>query len=56
MEVMRLSIYCCHTTNRDYFRISFFVVRDRDIADDLFQETFVKVITKITAGEIFADR
>ena len=24
-----------------------FVVRDRDIADDIFQETFVKVITKL---------
>ena len=28
-----------------------FVVRDREIADDLFQETFVKVITKLQEGK-----
>ena len=25
----------------------FFMVRDKDLADDIFQETFVKVITKL---------
>jgi RNA polymerase sigma-70 factor (ECF subfamily) len=28
-----------------------FVVRDHDIADDIFQETFVKVITKLQHGQ-----
>ena len=29
----------------------FFVVHNRDIADDVFQETFVKVITKLQEGK-----
>lgn len=29
------------------FSYILFVVRDRDVADDIFQETFVKVITKL---------
>ena len=33
------------------FSYILFVVRDRDIADDLFQETFVKVITKLQQGK-----
>ena len=28
-----------------------FVVRDRDVAEDVFQETFVKVITKLQQGK-----
>ena len=32
------------------FSYILFVVRDRDAADDLFQETFVKVITKLQQG------
>ena len=28
-----------------------FMVRDRDVADDIFQETFVKVITKLRQGK-----
>ena len=33
------------------FSYMLFVVRDREIADDLFQETFVKVITKLQEGK-----
>ena len=33
------------------FSYILFVVRDREIADDLFQETFVKVITKLQEGK-----
>ena len=32
------------------FSYILFVVRDRDAADDLFQETFVKIITKLQQG------
>lgn len=32
------------------FSYIIFVVRDRDVADDIFQETFVKVITKLQQG------
>ena len=31
-----------------------FVVHDRDLADDVFQETFVKVISKLQAGRYTA--
>lgn len=33
------------------FSYILFVVRDREVADDLFQETFVKVITKLQEGK-----
>ncbi|EFM01134.1 MAG: RNA polymerase sigma factor [Hoylesella marshii] len=33
------------------FSYILFVVRNRDLADDLFQETFVKVITKLHQGK-----
>ena len=33
------------------FSYILFVVRDRDTADDIFQETFVKVITKLQQGK-----
>lgn len=33
------------------FAYILFVVRDRDTADDIFQETFVKVITKLQEGK-----
>lgn len=33
------------------FAYILFVVHDRDVADDLFQETFVKVITKLQQGK-----
>ena len=33
------------------FTYIMYVVRDQDIANDIFQETFVKVITKLQAGE-----
>ncbi len=33
------------------FSYILFVVRDRDVADDVFQETFVKVITKLRQGK-----
>jgi len=32
------------------FSYIFFIVHDRDVADDLFQETFVKIITKLQEG------
>ena len=34
-------------TQSKLFTYILFVVRDRDLADDIFQETFVKVITKL---------
>ncbi len=34
-------------TQTKLFTYIMFVVRDRDLADDIFQETFVKVITKL---------
>ncbi len=34
-------------TKNKLFTYIMFVVRDRDVADDIFQETFVKVITKL---------
>ena len=33
------------------FSYIFFIVRDRALADDLFQETFIKVITKLNEGK-----
>lgn len=33
------------------FAYILFVVRDRDVADDIFQETFIKVITKLQEGK-----
>lgn len=33
------------------FSYILFVVRDRDLADDVFQETFVKVITRLQQGK-----
>ncbi|GAB6982199.1 sigma-70 family RNA polymerase sigma factor [Prevotella dentasini] len=33
------------------FSYILFVVRDRDVADDIFQETFVKAITKLQQGK-----
>ena len=33
------------------FSYILFVVRDRDTADDIFQETFVKIITKLQEGK-----
>lgn len=33
------------------FSYILFVVRDRDLADDIFQETFVKVIVKLQQGK-----
>ena len=33
------------------FAYILFVVRDRDLANDIFQETFVKVITKLQQGK-----
>lgn len=38
-------------TQSNLFTYIMFVVRDHDIADDLFQETFVKVITKLQNGQ-----
>ena len=35
------------------FSYILFVVRDRDAADDLFQETFVKIINKSRVGLVF---
>ena len=32
------------------FSYILFVVRNRDVADDIFQETFVKIITKLQEG------
>ena len=37
-------------TQTTLFTYIMFVVRDHDIADDIFQETFVKVITKLQQG------
>ena len=37
-------------TQSKLFTYIMFVVRDHDIADDIFQETFVKVITKLQQG------
>ncbi len=39
-----------HNQNK-LFSYIVFVVRDRDVADDIFQETFVKVITKLQQGK-----
>ena len=33
------------------FSYIFFIVKDRALADDLFQETFIKVITKLNGGK-----
>ena len=33
------------------FSYIFFIVKDRALADDLFQETFIKVITKLNEGK-----
>ena len=33
------------------FSYILFVVRNRDVADDIFQETFVKIITKLQQGK-----
>ena len=33
------------------FTYILFVVRDRDVADDIFQETFVKVVTRMQQGK-----
>jgi len=33
------------------FSYIYFVVRDRDVAEDVFQETFVKVITRLQHGQ-----
>ena len=38
-------------TKSKLFTYIMFVVRDHDIADDIFQETFVKVITKLQQGQ-----
>ena len=38
-------------TQTKLFTYIMFVVRDHDVADDIFQETFVKVITKLQKGQ-----
>jgi RNA polymerase sigma-70 factor (ECF subfamily) len=38
-------------TKNKLFTYIMFVVRDHDIADDIFQETFVKVIVKLQKGQ-----
>lgn len=38
-------------TQTKLFTYIMFVVRDHDLADDIFQETFVKVITKLQQGQ-----
>jgi RNA polymerase sigma-70 factor (ECF subfamily) len=38
-------------TQTKLFTYIMFVVRDHDMADDIFQETFVKVITKLQNGQ-----
>lgn len=38
-------------TQNKLFTYIMFVVRDHDVADDIFQETFVKVITKLQQGQ-----
>ena len=38
-------------TQTKLFTYIMFVVRDHDVADDIFQETFVKVITKLQQGQ-----
>lgn len=38
-------------TQEKLFTYIMFVVRDHDLADDIFQETFVKVITKLQHGQ-----
>ena len=38
-------------TQSKLFSYILFVVRDRDKAEDVFQETFVKVITKLNQGK-----
>ena len=38
-------------TQTKLFTYIMFVVRDHDLADDIFQETFVKVITKLQHGQ-----
>lgn len=38
-------------TQTKLFTYIMFVVRDHDTADDIFQETFVKVITKLQQGQ-----
>ena len=38
-------------TQTKLFTYIMFVVRDHDLADDIFQETFVKVITKLQNGQ-----
>ncbi|MBR6121029.1 MAG: sigma-70 family RNA polymerase sigma factor [Prevotella sp.] len=38
-------------TQSKLFTYIMFVVRDHDMADDIFQETFVKVITKLQHGQ-----
>ena len=38
-------------TQSKLFTYIMFVVHDHDIADDIFQETFVKVITKLQNGQ-----
>ena len=37
-------------TQHKLFAYIMFVVRDHDVADDIFQETFVKVITRLQEG------
>lgn len=38
-------------TQTKLFTYIMFVVRDKDMANDIFQETFVKVITKLQQGK-----
>lgn len=38
-------------TKNKIFSYILFVVRDRDLADDVFQETFVKVICRLQSGQ-----
>ena len=38
-------------TQSKLFTYIMFVVRDHDVADDIFQETFVKAITKLQQGQ-----
>ena len=62
MSDEELAISYIHGSNRAFdlllsrnqtklFSYIYFVVRDHDTADDVFQETFVKVITKLQEGK-----
>ena len=47
--IMR-SMFCWRDMRKRYFHISFFIVRNQDVANDIFQETFMKAVVTIQQG------